>query len=652
MGQTLISVDNISVVFGGFELFTGVNFMINARDRIGLTGKNGAGKTTLLKVIHGMIKPVNGTISAPSGITTGYLPQQMKVTDQTSIFEETMEAFSELRDMEKRINIITEELEGRKDYHSGQYLEMCDMLTDLQQEYSIRGGEKYVAESEQTLTGLGFKREQFNEPTAHVSGGWRMRIELAKILLAKPSVLLLDEPTNHLDIISIQWLESYLSSYPGAVIVVSHDRTFLDNVTNRTIELSVGNIYDYKVPYSKYLLLRRERRGHQLAAWRNQQKMIEDNEKFIERFRYKNTKAIQVQSRIKKLEKLDRIEIDEEDTSVISVNFAPAPRSGTIVIEAEGLSKSFVNKEILRDIDFIIERKEKIAFVGRNGEGKTTFARIIVGEIGYTGKLKKGHNLTVGYFAQNQDELLDESLTVFQTIDNIARGDIRTKIRDILGAFLFSGDDIDKKVKVLSGGERSRLALIKLLLEPYNLLILDEPTNHLDMRSKDILKQALQEYDGTLIVVSHDRYFLNDLTDKIYEFKHKKIKEFNGGIYDFMETINFETFKAEERSHKQTVMAGTGRTSGNKSQYLKKKEYEKYLRKKRKALSDIEDRIEELETNKAEMDELLNSNNNLSNPEFFKKYEELNSMIRKEMINWEKVSIEIERYLAKTGSNE
>jgi len=478
-----------------------------------------------------------------------------------------------------------------------------------------------------------------------------MRIELAKILLAQPSVILLDEPTNHLDIVSIQWLESYLESYPGAVIVVSHDRAFLDNVTSRTLELSLGNIYDYKAPYSRFLQLRKERREHQMAAWKNQQKMIEDNEKFIERFRYKNTKAIQVQSRIKKLEKLDRIEIDDEDTSSITVKFAPAQRSGTIVIETEALSKSYGRHEVLHNIDFIIERQEKIAFVGRNGEGKTTFVRIITGELEYGGEFKKGHNLNIGYFAQNQDELLDESLTVFQTIDNIARGEIRTRIRDILGAFLFSGEDIDKKVSVLSGGERSRLALIKLLLEPYNLLILDEPTNHLDMRSKDILKQALMKYDGTLIVVSHDRDFLDGLAEKIYEFRNRKIREFNGGIYEFLEKRKIENLSNTGKNDIPAGKPANKNKSGNKIQYLQKKEYEKELRKKQKLLTEIEDKIGELEEVKAAMDAKLSSHDkSISEPGFFDKYENINRLLHKEMVYWEKVSIEIERFKEKNRS--
>ncbi|MGM0667178.1 MAG: ribosomal protection-like ABC-F family protein [Bacteroidota bacterium] len=640
----MISVDNISVVFGGFELFSGVSFMINARDRIGLTGRNGAGKTSLLRIIHGKMKPSSGSLAITSGSSTGYLPQQMKLSDDTSIMDETLKAFHDLKEMEKKMAHVSEQISAREDHSSDEYLGLCDRLTDLQEQYRIRGGDRYMAEAEQALTGLGFERRQFDQPSSTLSGGWRMRIELAKILLAKPSVILLDEPTNHLDIVSIQWLESYLLSYPGAVIVVSHDRAFLDNVCNRTLELSLGKIYDYKVSYSKFVELRKERREHQLAAWKNQQKMIGDNEKFIERFRYKNTKAVQVQSRIKKLDKLDRIEIEEEDASAITIKFAPAPRSGTIVIEAETLSKSYGRHEVLRDIDFIIERQEKIAFVGRNGEGKTTFARIIMGELDYRGKLKKGHNLNIGYFAQNQDELLDESLTVFQTIDNVARGEIRTKIRDILGAFLFSGEEIDKKVSVLSGGERSRLALIKLLLEPYNLLILDEPTNHLDMRSKDILKQALVKYDGTLIVVSHDRDFLDGLAEKIYEFRNKKIREFNGGVYEFLEKRKIENLKAIEEKDVQSAKAQKEKKPGNKVQYLQKKEYEKELRKKQKVLTGIEEQISRLENTKAGMDARLAAHDTgISDNAFFKEYEEINRLIYKEMINWEKASIELER---------
>ncbi|MDZ7739552.1 MAG: ABC-F family ATP-binding cassette domain-containing protein [Bacteroidales bacterium] len=648
----MISVDNISVSFGGNELFSGISFLINPRDRIGLTGKNGAGKTTLLRIIHGIMKPAGGKISTSSGESTGYLPQQMKVSDRRSIMEETLTAFSDIKEMERKISRVTSEIERREDYHSEEYMDLCNSLTDLQQEYSMKGGDRYIAEAEQALTGLGFEREQFNKPSSILSGGWRMRIELAKILLAQPTLLLLDEPTNHLDIVSMQWLEAYLKSYPGAVIVVSHDRAFLDNVTNRTVELSLGSIYDYKVPYSEYVILRKERKEQQMAAYTNQRKMIQDNEKFIERFRYKSTKAVQVQSRIKKLDKLDRVEMDEEDSSSISVSFAPAPRSGTIVIEAEGLSKSYGDNEVLRDIDFMLERKEKIAFVGRNGEGKTTFSRIIKGELDYNGKLKRGHNLNIGYFAQNQDQLLDESLTVFQTIDNIARGEIRTKIRNILGAFLFSGEDTDKKVKVLSGGERSRLALIKLLLEPYNLLILDEPTNHLDMQSRDVLKQALQRYDGTLIVVSHDRDFLNNLADKIYEFRAKKIREYNGGIYDFLKKRKIENLRSIERKDNEQNITGAGAASDNKMQYLQKKEDEKLLRKKRKQLSETEKKIEELEKARDEMDNKMGSEPDaISDPDFFGEYEKINKMIRAEMKNWESLSMEIERFKEKTEAN-
>ncbi|HKL66378.1 MAG TPA: ABC-F family ATP-binding cassette domain-containing protein, partial [Bacteroidales bacterium] len=568
----MLSVDNISLSFGARELFGNISFLVNERDRIGLTGKNGAGKSSLLKIIHGQLNPTGGAVSAPKELTTGYLPQQMTIMDSTTVLEETLSSFSKIRRTEKAINDITKQIEKRDDYTSPSYLNLCNTLTELQHSYTINGGDKYIAETEQALTGLGFRRNEFEMQTSKLSGGWRMRIELAKILLSEPGVLLLDEPTNHLDILSIRWLESYLKNFKGAVIVVSHDRAFLDNVTNRTLEISMGRIYDYNVAYSDYLVQRMERRKHQEAAFRNQQKMIDDNEKFIERFRYKNTKAVQVQSRIKKLEKLDRIEIDEEDNSAINIKFAPAPRAGSIVIEAENLSKSYDSNHVLENIDFLLERNEKVAFVGRNGEGKTTMAKIINGDTEYSGNIKKGHNLNIGYFAQNQDELLDESLTVFETIDNVARGDIRNRLRDLLGAFLFGGDEIDKKVKVLSGGERSRLALVKLLLEPYNLLILDEPTNHLDMRSKDILKHALLEYDGTLIVVSHDRDFLNQLTGKIYEFRAKKIREYNGGIYDFLKKRKIENLRSIEKKDNEPNITVTGGTTGNKMQYLQKKE--------------------------------------------------------------------------------
>ena len=640
----MLSVDNISLSFGARELFGNISFLINERDRIGLTGKNGAGKSSLLKIIHGQLNPTGGGVSAPKELTTGYLPQQMTITDSTTVLEETLSSFSEIRKTEKAINDITMQIEKRDDYTSASYLKLCNNLTELQHSYSINGGDKYIAETEQALTGLGFRRNEFEMQTSKLSGGWRMRIELAKILLSEPRVLLLDEPTNHLDILSIRWLESYLKNFKGAVIVVSHDRAFLDNVTTRTLEISLGRIYDYNVPYSEYLVQRMERKKHQEAAFRNQQKMIDDNEKFIERFRYKNTKAVQVQSRIKKLEKLDRIEIDEEDNSAINIKFAPAPRAGSIVIEAENLSKNYGSNHVLENIDFLLERNEKVAFVGRNGEGKTTMAKIINGDAEYSGSIKKGHNLNIGYFAQNQDELLDESLTVFETIDNVARGDIRNRLRDLLGAFLFGGDEIDKKVKVLSGGERSRLALVKLLLEPYNLLILDEPTNHLDMRSKDILKHALLEYDGTLIVVSHDRDFLDGLTDKIYEFRDRKIREFNGGIYRFLEKIDREYEQEIDNKKKDSTNKKKTKSGSGKQEYLKKKENEKELRKKRKVLSGIEGRIEELEEEKAGMEINLNNHNKqVSDPEFFEKYEEVNRAIREEMEKWEKAAHEIEK---------
>ena len=530
----MVSVQDLSVSFGSFDLLTNISFLVNDQDRIGLAGKNGSGKSTLLRIIAGLQSPSSGLVDMSREVTIGYLPQQMTVEDYTTVMNDVVTAFSEIISLSEEIERCGSEIAGRTDFESAEYLKLCDRLAVIEERYRMLGAGNYIAEAEKALIGLGFERKDFDRPTRELSGGWRMRVELAKILLRKPSLFLLDEPTNHLDIESIQWLESFLADYKGAVLLVSHDKAFLDNVTTRTIEISLGKIYDYKASWSKFVELRKERREQQIAAWRNQQKMIEDTEKFIDRFRYKATKAVQVQSKIKQLNKIERLEVDEEDVSSMNLKFPPAPRSGTIVIETENLSKSFGPLVVLKHIDFKIHRGEKVAFVGRNGEGKTTFSRIITGELDYEGSLKTGHNVKIGYFAQNQDELLNGDRTVFQTIDDVAKGEIRLKMRDMLGAFLFHGDDIDKKVKVLSGGERSRLALVRLLLEPHNLLVLDEPTNHLDMRSKDILKQALISYDGTLIVVSHDRDFLDGIISKVYEFRHNRIKEHIGGIYDFL----------------------------------------------------------------------------------------------------------------------
>ncbi|MFZ0281221.1 MAG: ABC-F family ATP-binding cassette domain-containing protein, partial [Bacteroidales bacterium] len=563
----MVSVQDITVSFGSFDLLTNISFLINDQDRIGLTGKNGAGKSTLLKIISGLQSPTSGLIDMSREVTIGYLPQQMTVDDSTTVFNETLTAFSELINLETEIGRISDEITHRDDYESSDYLNLCDRLHETEERFRMLGGTGYLADSELTLFGLGFDRKDFDRPTNELSGGWRMRIELAKLILKKPSLFLLDEPTNHLDIESIQWLESFLSGYPGAVMMVSHDRAFLDNITTRTIEISLGKIYDYKASWSKYVILRKERREQQTASYRNQQKMIGDTEKFIERFRYKATKAVQVQSKIKQLDKVERIEIDEEDTSSINLRFPPAPRSGTVVLEAENLTKSYDSLVVLRRVAIIITRGEKVAFVGRNGEGKTTFSRIITGELDHEGIMKLGHNVKIGYFAQNQDELLDENKTVLQTIDDVAKGDIRTKIRDMLGAFLFRGEDVDKKIKVLSGGERSRLALVKLLLEPCNLLVLDEPTNHLDMRSKDILKQALIKYDGTLIVVSHDRDFLDGLVSKVYEFRHNKIKENIGGIYDFLRKKKIENLRDIEKKDKAIRETKKEDNTSNKQRY-------------------------------------------------------------------------------------
>jgi len=643
----MVSVQDISVSFGSFDLLTNISFLINDQDRIGLAGKNGSGKSTLLKIISGHQSPASGQIDMSKEVTIGYLPQQMKVDDTTTVINETITAFSELISLSEEIEHCSFEIARREDYESADYLKLCDHLTVVEERYRMLGGTNYMAEAEVTLVGLGFERKDFDRPTQELSGGWRMRIELAKILLRKPSLFLLDEPTNHLDIESIQWLETFLAGYSGAVVLVSHDRAFLDNVTKRTIEISLGKIYDYKASWSKYLILREERREQQLASYRNQQKMIEDTEKFIDRFRYKATKAVQVQSKIKQLDKVDRLEVDEEDKSAINLRFPPAPRSGTVVVEAESLTKKYGSLTVLNKIDFKISRGEKVAFVGRNGEGKTTLSKIIIGELDWVGNLKIGHNVKTGYFAQNQDVLLDESRTVLQTIDDIAKGDIRTKIRDMLGAFLFRGDDVEKKVKVLSGGERARLALVKLLLEPSNLLVLDEPTNHLDMRSKDILKQALIKYDGTLIVVSHDRDFLDGIVGKVYEFKHNKVKENIGGIYDFLRKKKIENLKDIEKKDKAKIVYAQENVSSNKQKYLEKKEYERNLRKLRKRLEESEMVIEKIEAEIIAVDKSFMEPGNSSEAHEidYKKYQDLKEHLNNEMNRWAQYSQEVEEFL-------
>ena len=551
----MVSVNNVSLLFGSFVLLDEVSFLITRQERIGLTGRNGAGKSTLMKIIAGLQDPTSGSIERPRELTVGYLEQQMKVSDTTTVLEEALTSFTELQALEQETVACTREVAERTDYETESYRNLCDRLHTASERYRMLGGNDYVSLTGQTLTGLGFSQSDFDRPTRELSGGWRMRVELAKILLKKPDLILLDEPTNHLDIESILWLENFLMTYAGAVILVSHDRTFLDNVTRRTIEISLGKIYDYKVPYTKYTELRRERREQQIAAYRNQQKMIDDTEKFIARFRYKPTKSVQVQSKIKQLKKLDRIEIEEEDLSAINIRFSPAPRSGTVVVEADEASKRYGDHLVLDKISLKIERGEKVAFVGRNGEGKTTLSRMILGQIDFEGIIKRGHKVSIGYFAQNQDELLNDEMTVLETVERIATGDIRTRLRDILGAFLFHGEDVDKKVKVLSGGERSRLATVQLLLEPYNLLLLDEPTNHLDIRSKEILKKALIKFDGTLIVVSHDRDFLDGLVDKVYEFRDKKIKTHLGGIAEFLRSRKIESLRELEKKDSTAAKA-------------------------------------------------------------------------------------------------
>lgn len=639
----MISVENLQVEFGGFTLFDDVSFVINKKDRIALVGKNGAGKSTLLKILAGLQSPTHGVVSIPKETTIGYLPQQMQLKDIRTVREEAELAFEQIHEMERKINHLNEQLAERTDYESEAYHKLIDQVTHLSEQFQMAGGNNYHAELERTLLGLGFLREDFDRPTSEFSGGWRMRIELAKLLLRHPDVLLLDEPTNHLDIESIQWLENFIATRANAVVLVSHDRAFIDNTTSRTIEIELGHIYDYKVKYSEYVVLRKERREQQLRAFENQQKKLADTEAFIERFRYKATKSTQVQSRIKQLEKIERIEVDEVDTSMLNLKFPPAPHSGSYPVIAEEVSKSYGNHSIFEHVNLTIQRGEKVAFVGKNGEGKSTLVKCIMNEIPYEGTLKLGHGVKIGYFAQNQAQLLDDNLTVFDTIDYVAQGDIRTKIRDILGAFMFGGEASEKKVKVLSGGERSRLAMIRLLLEPVNLLILDEPTNHLDMRSKDVLKNALKEFDGTVIVVSHDRDFLDGLVEKVYEFGNKRVTEHLGGIYDFLEKKKLQSLQELERGTKEPKNPINEETpTQNKLSYEARKEQNKLIKKLERTIAESEKKIEQIENAIKEIEQKLATPEGASDTSLYTQYANLKKELSEVMDQWTEQTLELE----------
>ena len=639
-----VSVEELYVEFGGFELFKHVNFIVNPRDRIGLAGRNGAGKSTLLKILAGLQTPTSGRVVIPRDIKVGYLPQHMELSDSRTVMEEAVTAFAEIQELEKRIEFLNTELSVREDYESIEYDRIINEMHESNERFQLMGGTNFHVDIEQTMIGLGFERTDFDRQTSEFSGGWRMRIELAKILLKKPNVFLLDEPTNHLDIESIEWLENFLKDYAGAVVLVSHDRAFLDNVTNRTVEISLGKIYDYKVNYSKYLELRVERREQQMAAYRNQQKMIQDTEDFISRFRYKATKSVQVQSRIKQLDKVDRIEVDEEDNRSLNIKFPPSPRSGTVVFEAKEVSKRYGDLLVLDKVNLTLERGNRIAFVGKNGEGKSTMARIIMQELECTGEHKLGHNVKIGYFAQNQASNLDEELTAYETIDKTAVGDIRTKIRDILGAFMFSGQEADKKVKVLSGGERARLAMISLLLEPVNFLVLDEPTNHLDIHSKGLLKQALINFDGTLLIVSHDREFMDGLVDVVYEFKHKKIRQHLGGVYEFLQKRKMESLRelelnAPEKKVKKEVVKEVIAVS-----FDERKEINRMISRVEKQISEAEYQISKQEQEISDMDKKLADPSTIDNGSLFDRYGKSKKQVEAEMKKWELLNDELKEW--------
>ncbi|BBA30158.1 ABC-F family ATP-binding cassette domain-containing protein [Prevotella melaninogenica] len=656
----MISIDGLTVEFGVKPLFKDVSFVINERDRIALVGKNGAGKSTMLKILCGLQKPTGGVVSIPNDTTVGYLPQVMKLSDDTTVKEETRKAFADKTKMEAKLKKMEQEMAERTDYESDGYAELVERFTTEHERYMMMGGENYEAEIERTLTGLGFTREDFDRPTREFSGGWRMRIELAKILLRRPDVLLLDEPTNHLDIESIQWLEQFLSQSAKAVVLVSHDRAFVNNVTNRTLEITCGHVEDYRVKYDEYLVLRKERREQQLRAYENQQKEIAETRAFIERFRYQATKAVQVQQRIRQLEKIVPIEVDEVDNSAMRLKFPPCLRSGDYPVIAEGLGKTYPSRlhsdgpgqTVFEGVDLIIKRGEKVAFVGKNGEGKSTFVKCIMGEIPFDGTLKIGHNVQIGYFAQNQAQLLDENLTIYETIDRVATGDMRLRINDLLGAFMFGGETSEKYVKVLSGGERSRLAMIKLLLEPVNLLILDEPTNHLDIASKEVLKEAIKSFDGTAIIVSHDREFLDGLVSKVYEFGGGKVREHLGGIYDWLrsplqlprkgesaENLSPASSKPNDSRNASPLPSGE---SGEALSYAERKEQQKKIRKAQRAVEESEAKIAKLEARKSELDELLMAPENASNMELVTEYTNLQRELDEENDRWLILSEELE----------
>lgn len=639
----MISIQNLSVEFNSTALFSGVNFVINKRDKIALVGKNGAGKSTMLKIIAGLQEPTGGVVAAQKDITIGYLPQQMILTDERSVVEEVRTVFGKLDEMKASLARMNTELAERTDYESESYAELIDRISNLSDLVQMEESENGEAELEKTLLGLGFVRSDFDRNTSEFSGGWRMRIELAKLLLMRPDVLLLDEPTNHLDIESIQWLETFLKQKANVVVLVSHDRAFIDNVTNRTLEISCGKVYDYQVNYSKYVVLHQERIEQQMRAYENQQKQIQQTERFIERFRYKATKSVQVQSRIKQLEKIEEIEVDEVDNSRLNLKFPPAPRSGDYPVICEGVAKKYGDHTVFSNVDLTIKRGEKVAFVGKNGEGKSTLVKCIMNEIPYDGNLKIGHNVKIGYFAQNQASLLDGEIAVFDTIDQVAVGDIRTKIRDILGAFMFGGEASDKKVKVLSGGEKTRLAMIRLLLEPVNLLILDEPTNHLDMKTKDVLKQAIADFDGTVIVVSHDRDFLDGLVEKVYEFGGGKVREHLGGIYDFLQHKQMESLRELEKSVPSKTdndQIQEPAVSSGKQSYAEKKEFEKQIRKAERLVKDAEAKVSQLEAELKVVEDKLAAG--ATDNDLFERHGEVSKSLDAAMSEWEDATMELE----------